>query len=187
MKLEKLIASSHSLEEAEAYSKFVPSDAEMTMLEETGIEVLKNISPEAGACALMSAVYANLLKKRKLHPVYMVAGSLAVGRQYVFGTGHPLNGDQLSTSNMDWDGHAWIMFGPYIADISIFRTAYSKRSPRLLASHIRKTFGEGRGLMIVRWSDAPKSDLRYSPHHVLTDDQIMGLVSGAYARFTKTA
>lgn len=76
------------------------------------------------------------------------------------------------------------MFGPYVADVSIFRTAYSSQAPGLLAAHVRQEFGNGRGLLVVRWSDAPKSGLRYSPQYVLTESQVSGLVRGASARFS---
>jgi hypothetical protein len=38
------------------------------------------------------------------------------------------------------------MLGDYVADVSIFRTAYSIGSPPLLATHVRQEFGPGREL-----------------------------------------
>ena len=131
----------------------------------------------------MSAVYATRLRLAGLGPAYVVAGTLAVMGQRIFGDGHPIDGKIFDESNSDWDGHAWVMFGPLIADISLFRTAYSAQSPRLLANHVRHEFGSGRGLLIVRWSDAPKSGLHYSPQYVLAETQVDALARGAQVIF----
>jgi hypothetical protein len=73
-------------------------------------------------------------------------------------TAGPFDGKKLfSESNASWNGHAWVMFGHYLADVPIFRTAYSTRSPPRLAAHVRKEFGEGRGLLIIKWANAPGS------------------------------
>ena len=181
----KLIASCRSRKEAQAYKAFVPTKDDVGRLGEIGREVLQHLPPEAGACALMSAVYAARLQSVGLAPAYVAAGSLLVQGQRVFGDGRPFDGAKaFSESNSDWDGHAWVMFGPYVADVSIFRTAYSSQAPRLLAAHVRQEFGNGRGLLVVRWSDAPKSGLHYLSQYVLTESQVSGLVRGASARFS---
>jgi len=183
MKLDRLIAASHSPEAAKVFKAFAPNDADMTTLQHVGEEVLKNYWPETGACALMSAIYAARLHSVSMAPTYVVAGSLSVCGVRVFGDGRPFNGRKLfSESKTSWDGHAWVMFGPYVADVSIFRTAYSTQSPALLARHVRQEFGEGRGLLIVKWSDAPSLGLYYAPEYVLTEEQITGLAKGAAAK-----
>jgi hypothetical protein len=183
--LEKLVAASRSREEVRAYKAFAPTEEEKQLLAEVGREVLQNLPPQAGACALMSAIYAARLQDVGLNFVYVVAGTLRVLKRPVFGSDRPFDGSKVfSESNSDWDGHAWVMFGPYVADISIFRTARSSCSPPLLATHVRQEFGDGRGLLIVRWTDAPKSGLEYSPQYVLSDAQVTALVAGARAHFT---
>ena len=185
MNFAKLIASCRSRKETQAYKAFAPTEDDVRRLGEIGREVLQHLPPEAGACALMSAVYAARLQSVGLAPAYVAAGSLLVQGQRVFGDGRPFDGAKaFSESNTDWDGHAWVMFGPYVADVSIFRTAYSSHAPRLLAAHMREEFGNGRGLLVVRWSDAPKSGLHYSPQYVLTESQVSGLVRGAAAHFS---
>ena len=182
MNLHKLLRSSRSSEETAAYKTFLPTADQLQQLADVGKDVLKCLPPEAGACALMSAVYADRLRISGL-PAFVVAGTLGVAGQRVFGNGRPIDGGIFNSSNLDWDGHAWVMFGPYVADISIFRTAYSPRSPRLLTEHVRSEFGEGRGLYIDRWSDAPASGFHYSPQYVLKDSQIDALVRGSRAVF----
>jgi hypothetical protein len=182
MNFEKLLAGWRTKAEAKAYKAFEPTQEEKQTLAHTGGDVLRHLSPTAGACALMSAAFAERLQQSGLRHVYVVAGSLSVRGQLVFGDRLPFDGQKVfSESNSSWNGHAWIMFGPYVADISIFRTAYSQRSPTLLTTHVRQEFGERRGLLMVRWTDAPKSGLRYSPQYILSDNQVAALTSGASA------
>jgi hypothetical protein len=187
MKLEKLIAASYSAEAAKAWKAYLPSDADKRKLEAIGLDLLKNLPPIPGTCALMSAVYAARMQSVATAPVYVVAGTLSVRGVAVFGDGRPFDGKSVfSESTSSWDGHAWVMLGYYVADVSIFRTAYSAGSPPLLATHVRQEFGQGRGLLIIKWHDAPLSGLNYAPQYVVTDDQITGLCRGAMARFAPT-
>jgi hypothetical protein len=179
---DRLESASYSTEAAKAYSAFVLEESHRQALQEIGVEVLRAFKPVPGACVMMSAMYAARLKAVTGAPVHTVAGSLAVGREPVFGHGKSFDGRTVfSQSHPSWDGHAWVMLGDMIADVSLFRTAYSRKSPPLLAAHVRREFGEGRGLLIVRWGDAPKSGLRYSPQYVLTEVQVGALALSAVA------
>ena len=62
----------------------MPSDADKRKLEEVGMELLKNLPPVAGTCALMSAVYAARMQSAVTAPVYVVAGTLSVRGVPVF-------------------------------------------------------------------------------------------------------
>jgi hypothetical protein len=182
----KLIERCRSREEAQVYKAFTPDEVDLRRLGEIGKEVLKHIPPKPGACALMSAVYAARLQHVGLAPAYVVAGSLDIRGHRIFGDCRRLDWSKaFSESNLEWNGHAWVMFGPYIADISIFRTAYSNFSPPRFAAHIRTEFGEGRGLLAMPWSEAPSYGLRYSPQYVLTEAQISGLYLGAMELFAR--
>lgn len=183
-KLARLIAASFSREIAKRYADFLPSEQQIRELADVGREVLRAIPPEPGACVLMSAVYAARLQRQGITPAYVVAGSLDVRGQCVFGHGKFFDGrSEFSRSNFDWDGHAWVVFGPYIADISLFRTARSSKSPRVLAEHVSREFTQTAGLLIVKGSDAVLSGLHYTPAYVLTDSQVDALFRGARERY----
>ena len=106
----------------------------------------------------MSTAYAARLEfeLQKAVPVFVVAGSLKAGGQWIYGDGQPFDGKAVfGGSNPSWDGHAWVMFGPYVADASLRQTALSSRSHKSLESLVRRDYGGERGLLIVKWSEAP--------------------------------
>jgi hypothetical protein len=167
----------------ERFERFSPSDADMTQVAETGREVLRHIRPVPGACVLMSAVLATLLEDKLSGPVFAVAGSLAVGNALVFGSAAPLGELKsiLSQNNLSWDGHCWLVVGDWIADVSVFRTAYSEQSPPVLREYVTSEFGPGRGMMIAKPTGTGK--LVYTPQYVLTREQTDALFRGARAMF----
>jgi hypothetical protein len=177
--LRELIATSYTSSDAEAYCAFVPTASQLNDLIEIGYDVLSHVLCRAGACVMMSAVYAKRVQTMLQDaPVYVVAGALAVGTTYVFGQDVTQRDwkSEFDRSNPSWDGHCWLMFGGFIADISIFATAYSENSPRLLARYVRQRFGLGHRLLVLM--DDLERDLRYKPQYVLTSDQITKLANG---------
>jgi len=180
--LGNLIAASHGPVAAESHRTLVPTQPQLDAVTATGTDVLIHFPPMPGGCALMSAVYVVRLQIVIPEvPVYAVAGSLSIGATCVFGEGAASRDWQsaFDESTRSWDGHCWVVFGDYIADISIFRTAYSNRSPPLLANHVRERFGEGRGILIGKSAQLRKEGLHYEPQYVLTGSQITGLFMGA--------
>jgi hypothetical protein len=178
-----LIAESRGNEAAAAYRAFKASDADLAALAEIG-RALLDIFPKdvPGACAVMSALYASQLEFKTRVPVFVVAGSLFVGQTRVFGDDTKINGkERLSRSDSSWDGHVWLVMGHCIADASIFRTAYSPRSPPILAAHVLRKFGKGKGLLIDSIEAIGELGLSYVPEYVLTEDQITGLALGGMA------
>jgi hypothetical protein len=136
----------------------------------------------------MSALYSCSLESATRAPVFVVAGSLFVGQTRVFGEDSEINGkERFSRCDSSWDGHAWLVMGDYIADVSIFRTAYSRKSPPILAAHVLQKFGEDRGLFICRIDETVESGLFYVPQYVLSEDQIAGLAQAAMAMINKTS
>jgi len=183
--MDRLIAASFTHAEAKAYRGFVPTMEQLESTEQVGIDILRHLPPLAAACAPMSAVYAARLQNLAKLPCYVVAGSLRVRNTYVFGDGKPFDGRKvLSESNSSWDGHAWVVIGCYLADISLFRTVNAGKAHPLLSMHVRREFGEGRGLMIAKQSDVPLSGLYYLPQYVLTEEQVAGLYRGAMRLFS---
>ena len=177
--LHSLIAASFSLAAADEWRQFEPVQDDCDKLASAGFEVLRAFPGRApGACALMSAVFSVALENKVTRRGYVVAGSLYVGDTRVFGEDHALDGRaRFSQSELSWDGHAWLVFGNLLADVSIFRTADSGKGPPVLSAHIHREFGSGRGLMICRTDDT--GDLRYVPEYVLTQDQVDALFRGA--------
>jgi hypothetical protein len=79
---------------------------------------------------------------------------------------------------LSWDGHAWLVFGNLLADVSVFRTADSGKGPLAFSAHIHREFGRGKRLMICRTDDT--GDLRYVTEYALTQDQMDALCRGAF-------
>jgi hypothetical protein len=173
-KLLELIAKSYSVETATAYKACQPTEAQLDELAEIGRDVLAHFPSVAGACAPMTAVYAVRWEMEPRPPIYVVAGELYANRVRVFGSdslSKTINAD-INQSNPAWDGHYWLVFGPYVADISIFRTAYSNYSPPALAKHVKERCGTGRGLLIANELALDELGFKYIPHAVLTADQV---------------
>lgn len=185
--LADLITISYSPAAAQAHRVFVPEMEQLRALARVGVDVLRHIPSMPGACAVMSALWAARWRMESDIPAYVVAGALQVGAEYVFGDGVTATdwGAAFSKSDLKWNGHCWLAFGEHIADVSLFRTAYSRYSPPTLARHILERFGPGRGLLICSAADVRSADLHYEPRYVLTEDQITGLVYGAQSLFNR--
>ena len=175
-----LIAQSYSAEAAKTFRAFEPSDADFDALKQVGRELQIVFKPIPGACIMMSALLILGLETLTKAPTYLVAGSLAVGATRVFGDGGAVDAAKaFGQSNPSWDGHAWVQFGKFIADMLIFRTAYSSKSPPLLAKHVRATHGEGRGILIGTYEALARDDsLIYEPQYVLPKEQLDRITNG---------
>ncbi|MEH2006476.1 hypothetical protein [Nostoc sp.] len=126
----------------------------------------------------MSAMWTAMIRDNTNIPVHMIAGSLDMRGRRIFGNDknmHEIN-DAFSKSNLDWDGHCWVVFGDDIGDISLFRTAYSQESPEWLRNIIRTQFGEGRGMVLAPPSKMLENGLVYTPRYVLKNSEITGLI-----------
>ncbi|HZV08723.1 MAG TPA: hypothetical protein VFF94_03160, partial [Novosphingobium sp.] len=124
--LGKGIAARHGWPAAKAFKAYAMTEADRAALSHCAIELLSLFPPVAGASVLMSAALAVMLERRMQAPVQVVAGTLAVDGAPVFGNRQPLDGAALfADANPAWDGHAWVMVGPYVADVALFRAAYA--------------------------------------------------------------
>jgi hypothetical protein len=176
----ELIAQTYGIEAARVYRAFKPNESDLIDLTEIGEKLLRLFPPTPGASVMMSALYAAGVRAVTKAPVYVVAGSLSVGGTHVFGQEGDIDGPaRFSKADLSWNGHAWTMFGDRIADISIFRTAYSPNSPAALAKHVLQEFGSDRGVWICKVDDATKSGLSYEPQYVLSDHQVADLAREA--------
>lgn len=179
--LGKLVAAQHGWAAAKSFKAYEMTDTDREALSQCAIDLLKIFPAIPGACALMSAALAVGLERCMAAPIHVVAGTLVVDGDLVFGDRQPFDGPQVfSKSNPDWDGHVWVMIGSYVVDISIFRTAYSRQGPARLAKHIDLTFGPNKGLYVDRWKRPSQLGLSYEPQYVCSGDEVTRLMGGAF-------
>lgn len=179
--LGKLIAVHHGWAAAKVFKSYEMNDADRAALSLCAISFLTIFPPVPGASAMMSAALAVDLERRMKAPIHVVAGTLAVEGVPVFGDRQPFDGSSVfNTFNPDWPGHVWIMIGPYVVDISIFRTAYSAQGPARLAKHIDLTFGPGKGIYVDHWKRTPRLGLNFEPQYVLSADEVTSLMGSAF-------
>jgi hypothetical protein len=180
--LRELITASSGADAAEAWSKFKVGEADKLVLHEAAMKVLQVFPGRPpGQCALMSALYSVALAKLGPQPGYVVAGSLYIGDKRIFGEDGKFDGKRaFSETNLDWNGHAWIVYGDWLADVSVCRTA-DAGSPRILSEYIANGLGKGKGLLACRMAAMDPSGIRYVPQYVLTQDQVGAVGRGALA------
>ncbi|MDZ4077620.1 MULTISPECIES: hypothetical protein [Hydrocarboniphaga] len=142
-------------------------------------ELMGNIEPMPGACALLSATWALYLRDRFNIPAVVVAGDLKVAGQWVFrGTSAlPPMGNTGAIIRGSWKGHCWIEIDNLIGDLSLFRTAYSRPPESVLRQFVESTFGHGRGAFLAPTDEVPQG-LRYRRRFVLTLRQMEGFLNG---------
>jgi hypothetical protein len=140
-------------------------------------------SPYRAHVFVMSALLIARVQSLTKAPVYMVAGTLSVGRKRIFGTDGPIDGAKVfSQSAISWDGHCWVQFGKHVVDTSLFRTAYSGKGDPALAAHVMKTHGANKSAPIATYEALANEDgLIYVPQYVLTQAQLEPITNGAFA------
>src|SRR5882757_3368884 len=180
--LRELITTSFGVEAAEAWGKFSVGGADKLALHDAAMKVLQVfLGRMPGQCALMSTLYSVALAKLGSQPGYVVAGSLYIGDKRIFGEDGAFDGTAaFSKSNLDWNGHAWIVYGDWLADVSVCRTAEAG-SPLLLSKYIAKEIGKGKGLLAYRMAAMDPAGIRYVPQYVLTQEQVEAVARGAMA------
>jgi hypothetical protein len=175
--IKQLISRSRGIKESERFEEFILETPEI--LGETAQRLMSDIPPSFGACAMVSAAWAKYLNEDYGVPAIVVAGDLKISGRTVFKCKKNLpdptkSGDIISDS---WDGHCWIEIGGWIADLSIFRTAYQIQGASHLKEFIISNFGIGKGALICGKTDLPPS-MKYIPKFVLKDNQIDSLAYG---------
>jgi hypothetical protein len=179
--LGKLVAAKHGWSTAKAFKAYEMSEADRAAITGCAVDLLKVFPTTPGACALMSAAFAVQLERFVNGPVQVIFGTLTVEGVPVFGDRSAIDAAALfSAGDLDWAGHAWVMIGPYIADISIFRTAYSRFGPAILSRHIDLKFGPNKGLYVDHWKRTRQVGLGYEPQYVLSADEVTRLMGGAF-------
>ncbi|MBB4818263.1 hypothetical protein HNP29_001639 [Pseudomonas alcaligenes] len=139
---------------------------------------LFSIPPMPGHCVMISAGFVAALRASGVCAV-VILGDLLINGRYVFrcynNLPSPTQDDEIV--NASWDGHAWVMIGDCLCDLSIFRTAYGLSQPNHLSSYILEHFGTGKGAFMCYPYQMP-AGMEFVPKFALTDDQIYGLLEG---------
>jgi len=180
--LAQLVEASYSPVEASALATYTFNDRARDALAQAGKDLLAEYLPWPGACAPMSALYARAVKAMIDDPVHVVAGTLDADGVRVFGKTPLVKGPTpYLRSDLDWDGHMWVMLGDRIADLSLLRTAKAKPGSAALRRLAEREFGPRTGLVIWSIADAREAGLTYRPSYVLTAAEIAGLANGGRA------
>lgn len=182
MMLVELVRASYSPVEASRLEAYAFNDRARDALAQAGRELLTEYLPTPGACALMSALYAEAIQAMVDDPVHVVAGTLDADGKRVFGkTPLAKTATLFLRSDLDWDGHMWLMIGDRVADISLLRTTKDPNAHPALKRLAAREFGASTGLVIWSIGDALDAGLRYDPGYVLTRAEISGLANGGRA------
>lgn len=162
LQLGKRIAASHDWAAAKAFKAYTMNDADRATISRCAVDLLAIFPAAPDVSALMSAALAVSLDRAMDAPIHVVSGSLSVeGRAAL-------------------DAYSWVMVGPYIVDIALFRLAYSANSPAILAKHVDLVFGPGKALYVDHWSMTKRTNLRYQPDTVLNEAEVTALMGDAF-------
>jgi hypothetical protein len=181
--LGKLIAAQYGWPSAKAFKAYEMSDADRVTLTTSAVNLLSIFPDEPDTGAMLSAAFAVQLERALVAPIHVVAGTVTVEGEPVFSDPAPLDRQAiLSTGDLDWRGHVWVMVGPYVADISIFRAAYSRHGAASLSRHVDLVFGPNKALYVDAWTRTRRVGLVYEPRYVFSAAEVTALMGGAYRK-----
>ncbi|WP_159981459.1 MULTISPECIES: hypothetical protein [unclassified Novosphingobium] len=181
LQLGKLVASTHGWPAARAFKAYELNDADRARIAGCAVDLLKVFPKAPGTSAFLSAAFVVHLERHLSAPVHLVAGTLAVDGEPVYEDDRPsAAANAFKAEELQWQGHMWVMIGGYVADISIFRAAYSSDCPPALARHVHSVFGQDKGLYVDQWRRSRRQGLSYEPQYVLSQDEVTSLMGGAY-------
>lgn len=148
------------------------------VIAETAKRTLFSIPPTPGHCVMISAGFVAGLRASGVTAV-VILGDLLVNGRYAFRCYNNLPSATRDDELVDatWDGHAWVMIGDCLCDLSIFRTAYGLVQPNHLSSYILEHFGTGKGAFMCYPHQMP-AGMEFVPKFALNDQQIYGLLEG---------
>lgn len=163
LQLSKRVAASHGWATAKVFKSYVMSDADRAAISRCAVDLLAIFPAAPDASLMMSAALAVSVERAISAPVHVMRGHLTV-------EGRPVLGPD----------YGWLMVGPYVVDIALFRLAYSADAPALLAKHVDLAFGPNKALYVDHWSMTRRVGLRYLPEHVLTEAEVTALMGDAF-------
>lgn len=179
-----LVAAAHGTAYADRFRDYDFDAETLYRFSDICKQVMEDVARAPGACTLMNALLAQRVRETLDAPFAIVAGALKIGSSYIFGSNAPIDGARaFSESSADFDGHVWMIFGRYLVDISLARTALSGKSHGLLAKKVRKEFGQKVGLFAMPADEVRRLGFVYLPRYVLADREIAPLARGAETYF----
>jgi hypothetical protein len=176
-----LTTKSQSQEFARHLVRYRLSGTEWTTLAELATRYLSQFPVLPGACVIMSAGFSALVSRQTKVPAVVAAGGLAVGGKTYYRPRQSCLSEIFDQSRLDWNGHAWVIAGDHIMDLSIFRTAYSGLGPKGLQEDLTTRFGSGSGVFISKPETMRDEGMHYKPLYVLTREQEAAFAVGANA------
>ncbi|KTD23898.1 Uncharacterised protein [Legionella lansingensis] len=178
----QLIEQSYSSDHVKKFADNHINNNQVLILQKSCQEILQMIPLQPFACALLSAMLVEYSRQKGIHS-YLVAGTLDFKGKRLFNY-DPIIEQKSIVEN--WDGHCWVIFNDAIAEISLFRTAYSEQSPIWLNDMITNTFGKQRGAIIASHPEMEQMGLSYTPRYIFNDLQISGLLNFVEQIISKT-
>lgn len=163
----------------DGYAEFVQCQAASPEVIIEAARLTLDVIPQAfGSCVMVSAGFTAILKSKGISAV-VVLGDLLIEGAYAFKCRGNIPGATYEGEVVDaiWDGHAWVMIGDILCDLSIFRSAYATDRPNILKAFVTQYFGEGKGALLSPLANIPNG-MEFVPKYVLNDDQILGLLDG---------
>lgn len=184
IQLGRLVAAQHGWAEAKAFKAYEMTDADKARLAACVVEILKVFPRDAewsaSMAAWLSAALAVQLERRLSAPVHVVTGVLSVEGLPVYGSREGAEEPVVDGEEFRGSGHVWVMVGPFVVDVAMFRAAASARCPAELARHVHSVFGQDKGVYVDHWRRTRQSGLGYEPQYVLSRDEVTRLMGGAY-------
>lgn len=171
--LAKRIARTHGWPTAKAFKSYVPGDRDKALIANKARELLAIFPAGSGGGGALSAAFAAHLERDLTAPVLVVRGHLKI-------MGTPLAGHAGPSAVSAGPDHDWVMVGPYIADISIFRLAYSREAPPHLLAHVYDMFGPDQAMLFASWRETRRLGFDYDPELVLSTEAVDALVGDAH-------
>ena len=148
-----------------------------SQIQELSIEILKYFPNRPFLCLPMSALlYANL-KDNFNSDAHLVTGNFLYKDQYVFKQDFSIE-ENISSSLLDWSGHAWVEYENWIIDLSFFRTLYSDQFTKAYKNELIKLFGTGRGLLISEIESLKEKEISYQAIDRLKDNTATSIIHG---------
>lgn len=178
IQLGKLVAQAQGWDEARAFKGFEMTDADRARIAGSAVDLLKVFPRAPGSGAQLAAAFAVQLGRVLDAPIEVVAGTLTVDGVPVLGRRQPVTAADVCADG--FDGHVWVMVGPNIAELALFRRANERDCPPLLARHVHSVFGHDKGLYVDQWRKARKQGLGYEPQCVLGTEAVDALMAGAF-------
>lgn len=184
--LKNIILEDLTAKQSEHHFDYQLLDSDFDFLNQNIRKTLSLIPQDAFNCAMLSAIIGAKIYDDSEIPVVVIAGHLDFFGKRIFNCKGPIPNATENDNGEFWDGHCWLEFGGYILDISFFRTIYFGKVPTSLKNKVIDEFGNGRGALMGKPEQLETKGFNYVPCHILSQNQINGLIAGAENKYFKS-